>query len=318
MKRKRQTKQVDQRQQARHALPKPGLLREAGQVVLLYGLTLVAFSWIFPPNGIWPLALVCLVPWTVATCRTQRAWLVHWLSFVFGWAFFLVNLRWLMPVTGAGYAALAFYLALYWPLAAWALRTAQRHGISPLWSLPVAWVACEYIRAWVMTGFPWLFLAHAFYAQLPLIQISDLTGAYGVSFLAALINGVFAALALRRWPHQVAGRHPWQLWIGAAVASVALIATLIYGRYRCGQTDFEPGPRVAVVQHDFPLLSKPPYSKQNPWVIFAEYVRLAADAAAEQPDLLVFPETVWSSIQNIEFLSVEHNVVAGLSRGHGA
>ncbi len=33
-----------------------------------------------------------------------------------------------------------------------------------------------------------------------LIQISDLTGAYGVSFLAALINGVLVELALRRWP----------------------------------------------------------------------------------------------------------------------
>ena len=86
-----------------HSLPREGL-----RVLLLYGLSAVMLCWIFPPNPVplWPLAFVCLVPWTVATCRTQRAWLVHWLSFFVGWGFFLVSLRWLMPVTGLGYAAL--------------------------------------------------------------------------------------------------------------------------------------------------------------------------------------------------------------------
>lgn len=296
------------------AAPLPALWREAGLVLLLYGVTLVLLSWIFPPGGIWPFTFVCLVPWTVATCRTRRAWLVHWLSFFVGWAFFLVNLRWLMPVTGLGYSALAFYLALYWPLSAWALRTGQRHGISPLWTLPVTWVACEFLRAWVMSGFPWLFLAHACYAQLPLTQISDLTGAYGVSFLATLINGVLAALWLRRWSHPENRTHGGQLWAGVGVAVLLLVATLVYGRYRLGQDDFEPGPRVAIVQHDFPLESNPPYGERQ-WVIFAEYVKLAAEAAAEHPDVLVFPETVWGATQNIEFVDVDRNVVEGLPTG---
>jgi len=299
----------------------PGAWREAGQVLLCYALTLVLFSAIFPPlvawppSGLWPLAFVCLVPWAVATCRTRRAWLVHWLSFFFGWLFFLYNLRWLMPVTGLGYAALAFYLAIYWTIAAWALRTGQRHGIAPLWTLPVAWVACELLRAWVMTGFPWLFLAHAVYAQLRFIQISDVTGAYGVSFLIALVNGVVATWILRRTSRPEARPRRAQLWLGTAVTAGALVATLAYGQVRLGQSQFRPGPRIAIVQHDFPLLSQPPYSKQNPWLIFAEYVRLAADAAATRPDLVVFPETVWSSIQNLGFLSVERNAVDDLSAG---
>ena len=166
----------------------PSLWREAAHVLLLFGLSAAALCWLFPPHGLWPLAFVSLVPWAVACCRTHRAWLVHWLSFFVGWGFFLVSLRWLMPVTGLGYAALALYLALYWTLAAWAIRTGRSHGIAPLWTLPVVWVACEYLRATVMTGFPWLFLGHGLYRQLPLIQISDITGAYGVSFLAAFVN----------------------------------------------------------------------------------------------------------------------------------
>jgi apolipoprotein N-acyltransferase len=289
----------------------PPLWREAAEVLGLYGLSVLLFTLIFPPGGIWPLAFVCLAPWAVATCRTRRAWLVHWSSFIFGIAFFLINLRWLMPVTGLGYGALCFYLAIYWTLAAWALRTAQRHGISPLWTLPVAWVACEYLRACVMTGFPWLFLAHAFYEQIWFIQISDLVGAYGVSFLAALVNGALAALVLELWRPDELQPRKGQLYAGAAVTLGLLAFTLIYGGYRANQQDFADGPRVAVIQQDFTLSSQPPYSQAPSWVIFGEYLRLAAEAAAHHPDIVAFPETVWSATQNIEFLSVEHNVIPG-------
>lgn len=151
--------------------PLPPFRREAGLLLGMYVLSAVALCWVFPPDAVWPLAFVGLVPWAIATCRTQRAWLVHWGSFLVGWGFFLVSLRWLLPVTGLGYAALALYLAIYWTLTAWAIRTARRHGVSPIWSLPVVWVACEWLRATVMTGFPWLFLSHGLYRQLPLIQV---------------------------------------------------------------------------------------------------------------------------------------------------
>lgn len=39
-------------------------------------------------------------------------------------------------------------------------------------------------------GFGWYCLSHSQHAFLPLIQVSDLTGAYGVSFLVAAVNGL--------------------------------------------------------------------------------------------------------------------------------
>ncbi len=211
------------------APPHRSFHRDAGEVLGLNVLSALALSCIFPPIELWPLAFVALVPWTIATCRAQRAWLVHWLGFLVGWGFYLANLYWLAPVTFEGYAALAFYLALYWPLAAWAIRMGQRHGLAPVWTLPVVWTACEFLRATVMTGFPWFSLAHGFYRQLPLIQICDLTGAYGVSFLAALVNGVIVMLVLRRWPAPHF-RPGWrEMAIGAAAAAVLLVATLVYG-----------------------------------------------------------------------------------------
>ena len=240
------------------------------------------------------------------------------LSFLVGWGFFLVALRWLMPVTGIGYVALGLYLAIYWILAAWALRTGRRHGISPIWTLPVAWVACEYLRATVMTGFPWLFLSHSLYRQLPLIQISDVTGAYGVTFLAAMINGVLVELILRRWPAPGPATHVRQLWIGSGVTAGLLVVTLGYGFFRLHHVAFaqDPnaqGPRIAVIQHDFPLVSTYPYGEHE-YVILAQYLALAAQAARENPDLVAFPETVWGASQNVDFLQ-KHEVVPEVPPG---
>jgi apolipoprotein N-acyltransferase len=95
--------------------------------------------------------------------------------------------------------------------------------------LPVVWVACEWLRATVMTGFPWLFLSHGLYRQLPLIQVSDLTGAYGVSFLAVLVNAVLVEWALQRWPAPGPRSSARQLRAGAVVAVVLLAAALGYG-----------------------------------------------------------------------------------------
>ena len=287
--------------------------RDIAGVFLLYELSVILLCWVFPPQAVWPLAFVCLVPWTFATCRAQRAWLVHWLSFCFGWAFFLVSLRWLFPVTGLGYAALGLYLAFYWTLAAWAIRTARRHHISPVWSLPIVWVACEYLRATVMTGFPWLLLGHSLHAQLPLIQISDLVGAYGVSFVALMVNGALVEALLQRWPVPGHPTTPRQLYIGTGVTIALLAGTVGYGFYRLGQVDFEnrpdlQGPRVAVIQEAFPLRSTRPYG-EPPEVVLARYLALAAEAARTEPDLIVFPETVWSAVQNVGFVEIERAAV---------
>src|SRR5574337_1634576 len=72
-------------------------------LIVLNGLTVAALYWIFPPRELWLLAFVALVPWALAVCRVTRPWLIYWGTFLFGWLFFLVSLRWMMPVTGLGF-----------------------------------------------------------------------------------------------------------------------------------------------------------------------------------------------------------------------
>ncbi|MCG3127858.1 MAG: Apolipoprotein N-acyltransferase [Phycisphaerae bacterium] len=289
----------------------PALPREAVVLSALMLLHVVLMTPISAPRGWWPLAFVCLTPWCVAAAWSQRAWLFHVLSYLAGSAYFLVNLTWMMPVTGLGYIALAFYLGVYWLLAGWAVRTAQRRGVPLVVSVPVVWIGCEYLRAVALTGFPWLFISHAFYRVLPLIQVSDLVGAYGVSFVVVMVNASLARVALHRLSRrQSAG--PRGPLVSVIAAAVLLIATLSYGWYQLSAAALTAGPRVAVVQADFPLRNTPPYSAPGP-IVFGRYLQIAALAAAERPDLLVLPETVWNSVQNLAFLENKNITIPGQS-----
>lgn len=281
------------------AVPLPPLRQDALRVLAATVASAVALSLIFPPFELWPLAFVALGPWAAAVCGTHRPWLGYWASYLIGFCFFTANLGWLAPVTGLGYVALAAYLAIYWPMSAWGMRTARRYGIAPVWSLPVVWVACEFMRAWVMSGFPWLFVGHGLYRAVTLIQIADIGGAYLVSALALLVSGWFAELVLTHEARNDPRTTRTQLFVGGLASVAAIFAALGYGGTRLG-TPLVAGPRVAVIQDDFPLSNSEP--GELPHVIFASYMSIAAKAAQERPDLIVFPETPWSAVQNVDFL----------------
>ncbi|MBI5865073.1 MAG: apolipoprotein N-acyltransferase, partial [Planctomycetes bacterium] len=281
-------------------------LRAAGPELALFsvlsGVTVVLFSLIFPPLSMWPVAFFCLAPWAYAVCAIRRAWVLHWGSFLVGWIAFLINLTWMFPVTGLGYTALAFYLAVFWPLTGWAMRTGLRIGV-PLWlSLPTVWVGCEFLRAIIMTGFPWLFLAHAFYENLPFIQISDLVGAYGVTFLAAMVCGWLADIAL--WVRPRWAKQPDRMRVASGAAAVLLCVggNLAYGSYRLGQSQFEKGPRVAVIQEDFPLSTSAPIAPHH-FTLARQFV-LAVESLRDDPDIIAFPETAWTATQNLDFVEL--------------
>ena len=91
-----------------------------------------------------------------------------------------------------GWVALALYCALYWPAATLLLRRLKRRGLPFALTAPVTFAAFEFIRGNFLTGFPFFFLAHTQYRCLPIVQIADITGVYGITFLIALVNGCLA------------------------------------------------------------------------------------------------------------------------------
>jgi apolipoprotein N-acyltransferase len=115
------------------------------------------------------------------------------------------------------------------------------------------------------------------------------------------VNGLIVEWALCGRRPEGARRRLTNAVAGTIAVAVLLAGNVLYGKFRLDQSAFQEGPRVAVVQEDFALVSTPPYGEHH-YVIFAKYMALAAEAAREAPDLLVFPETVWSVPQNIDFV----------------
>ncbi len=60
------------------------------------------------------------------------------------------------------------------------------------------WTALELARTYVFSGFPWSLLGYSQYLALPVIQVADITGVYGVSFLIVLVNAAIAEFIMDR------------------------------------------------------------------------------------------------------------------------
>lgn len=108
-----------------------------------------------------------------------------------GYVFFLGTHYWLIHVTLPGMLLVNLYLGIYF--AVFALGYAYFNSkiqstVSRLIILPSLWVVCEFARDRLFTGFGWACLGHSQYQTLPVIQIADITGVFGVSFVIVMVN----------------------------------------------------------------------------------------------------------------------------------
>jgi len=150
--------------------------------------------------------------------------------------------------------------------------------------LPAAWVACELARSRIGNGMPWVLLAHAEVDRPWLLQVADVAGASGVTFVVAMVN-VLAAMLLER-PRASRSR----LGAPIAFAGAILLAVVAYGRAELVRWRAPTGRplRVALVQGNIPDEWRTQL-RQLPAVL-ARYRELVTRAAREGPELVVLPE----------------------------
>ena len=116
------------------------------------------------------------------------------LSFLCGIVFYLGIFHWILVFPGLTLfhqVILRVYLGLYFGIfGLFFTFIAKRRGLTlALVAAPFTWVSLEYIRANMgFLALPWGLLAHSQYTNPAVIQISALTGTYGVSFLIVLVN----------------------------------------------------------------------------------------------------------------------------------
>ncbi|MFO7898735.1 MAG: apolipoprotein N-acyltransferase [Planctomycetota bacterium] len=247
----------------------------------------------FPPTEAGALAWVALVPLLVALRARpgKSGWLVLWLAgfgFGTGGFFWARHVVWYVP------APLGLYVSFYFLLFCAAVRwLGFEKGFPFAVAAPLTWTALEVIRSVFLTGLPWLFLAHTQYKALPVVQMAELTGAAGVTFLLAAVNGLLADVILR-FPK---GRAPTRrLPALAAGAGVVLLAAgaLWYGFARLRSVEVAEGPRVAAVQGNIPQSVKKEWTEESVEAMFETYLELTRRALAHDPppDLILWPETM--------------------------
>lgn len=271
------------------------------------------------PRPQFPLvAWFALVPLLLALSTVSRrgAFLLGWIT---GVTFFTGSLRWLiytmvhyghMPewLSYPTLLLLTAYLAVYIGLfALTALMLANQRTWIRLLALPAAWVALELTRTYLFTGLPWGVLGYSQAGTLPVIQIAEVAGVYGVSFVIVLTNTALAlALAASRptgemsMPIPVASFAPFpgpQLprrgVLGPlGLAAAVLLGVLMYGHWRLDQiraaaADHTPV-TVAVVQGNIDQDRKwdPAFRRET----IDRYQDLTREQAEQSLDLIVWPE----------------------------
>ncbi len=257
-----------------------------------------------------PAAWLALIPLFYAICQrdtTPRSAAI--IGLVAGITYYPLLLYWIVivlgryggiPLWGAVPAMLllALYMSLY--LAAFSLLTRRLQGkFSLIWSAPVAWVAMDYLRSWLFTGFPWSDLAYSQFKNPLLIQISDLTGHYGVTFLIVMVNAlVFQAFTGRR---KSAGRNDIAFKAAIFLVILALSYNLLRMKNITGELSKNNTFGIGVVQGNIAQGQKwlPHLQRET----FQKYIDLSAGIMADnKPALIVWPETA------IPFYLAESNI----------
>jgi apolipoprotein N-acyltransferase len=169
----------------------------------------------FSPIDLFPVALLALAVLVHLWLRASSPRAAFLAGYFFGLGFFLAGVSWVyvslhrfggMPAPIAAFATIAFcaFLALFPALAGWAQAKLPAPAWRPL-AIPPLWVLTEWVRGWILTGFPWLSIGTAA-IDTPLAGFAPVGGVYLVS-LAALGAAVLlwlAALGPARW-HAAAG-----------------------------------------------------------------------------------------------------------------
>ena len=289
----------------------------------------VLYAACFAPFNLTWFCWIALTPLVAAIWFSGDASRYSWLrnlllGYVAGLTFFWIVFSWLTTVTVLGWFVLEFYMALYFAI--WACfcgllrpragrrksagsgkwgemlaqaRTTATPAPSPwvkstnnlrlAFVLAAAWTTVEWLRGWVFSGFGWNNLGVALHDYWPLIQITDLTGVAGLSFLVAFANVIVLTTAYRLVVE--ARTRVMRPHFDFTVTMAAIVGVLIFG-LRATQISPPTKPlRVAAVQSNVPQTQK--FDPQFTRRIFDQFRRLSEIALRSNPppDLLVWPES---------------------------
>lgn len=151
------------------------------------------------PYGLWPLGFIALIPLYRALKTSRSPGQAALSGAIFGalhhgltsyWLFFYKNYAfWTLGSTTIAYAVVYAVAGLY---GAFILRSESR-GLRPF-VFALAWAGFEYLKSSGFLGYPWGLIPYSLTSVPLLLQITDITGVYGLSFLLALSSALLGEI----------------------------------------------------------------------------------------------------------------------------
>jgi len=257
----------------------------------------------FPRFELFYLVFMALVP-LFFVLRNEKGLRAFGLGFTFGFLFYLISLFWITEAL-SNFSALGFwpsvlillllvaYLSALVGVFANIVSFCRLDGCSVV-LVPMFWVAIEFTKGKVLSGFPWNDLSWALYRQTTFIQMADLLGSYGVSFAIVVVNWL-AFLLLAKLVRQ-----PVELSSGRIIAVLALVLAFAWGYGVVRLSSFaQPSTliKVGIIQPNIPQAMK--LSGRFMRQMLKTYEQQAAELQAQGVDVAVLPEAAINHAYNV-------------------
>lgn len=229
--------------------------RRYGVAFLLGAMAVAAL----PPFCVWPAIVPAFTGlyWLVDSAERRRGGLFA--GWWFGAGYFVFGLYWIVNafiVRGGGFvwagplavAGLAAWLACFPALVGLAIRWLRWRGISGIVMFAASWAVAEWLRGWVMTGFPWNLIGTIWTVSDAMMQVTAVIGTVGLGLATIAAATMPAALA-----------DPALSWrrgtLATGVAAGILVVFWAAGMARlaaAGDPELVPGIHLRLIQPSIP------------------------------------------------------------------
>jgi len=268
-----------------------------GKDYVLTILSAVLLIFAFPKTGFWIFAWIGMVP-LLCVLQGKGYRQAFGAGYLCGLIFFSGTLFWISHVTVLGTVLLMLYLSLYFGLFGMGVSFFRsKTSLAKVIYLSSLWVVLEFIRGHLFSGFGWSSLGQSQYQNLVVIQIADMTGMYGVSFVVIMSNisiKEFLSVMVR----QKNSKSVKELLPAALVTVATLLIVSVYGLYHLRH--FFQAQKIAVSSENLSVaLIQANTNQDMKWqesawpAIMKSYEDLTEIAAIYDPDLIIWPETAF-------------------------
>jgi apolipoprotein N-acyltransferase len=185
---------------------------------------------------------------------------------------------------------------------------------------PALWVALEHLRSTLFfLAWPWNLAGHSQHLFLPVIQVADLAGVYGISFVLLMSNQLLSQVpeliaAKRNGAAEAGGRPAGAAWAAQALLFALVMAgVLAYGWRAMAAPDGGKTLRAAIVQAN--LVAHDGMSQRERKAHLEDYLPMTREAVGRGAELIIWPASSLPAPPSVD--RVVRDFVRGLAKETG-